>query len=177
MTSKTAVEDLNAEHGILLKILGVYSNYLKYDLDSFFLKEAAKIFVKFGGEYHAIQEEEYVFPVLKKEKKYIDLVNHLIYEHEEAKLLHKDLINGQINYTKLDDFIISYHKHMGEEQAIIFPMFKELVDSKKYKEIGEKFEASEQKKFRTGFNGILSQVKSVEATVATLMHRTDHDEE
>lgn len=168
-------DDLNREHGLILRMMDVYVSYLEHGWDKFFVVENAKVFAKFG-EYHSIQEEKYVFPVLRKEKKEVALIDHLIHEHEETKELHKNLVKGEINFHALADWLPSYHKHIGVEQSIIFPLFQDILDTKKYKEIGEKFEKLEKDTFRFGYEGVLGQVKSIEAAVAALEHK-HHEEE
>lgn len=81
-----ATEDLMREHGVLLRILLIYKNIinrltienpLNLALINSVLFNTANIAHNFIENYHQRLEEDYLFPVFLREKKYQNLVTIL----------------------------------------------------------------------------------------------------
>jgi len=160
----SAVEDLMREHGILSRVLLIYEELVRrmknnISFNPLIVYHSALTIRKFVEDYHEHTEEKYVFPILQKHKKYTDIVNELLTQHNLGRIL-TDLI---IKYSKniiitknklilcIELFIKMYRQHEVIEDTMIFPEFKKLLTKEEYKEYGELFEKEETEVI--GYNG------------------------
>lgn len=170
----SANEDLMREHGVLIRLLLVYSESarrLKADAGAQVkaLKPAAEIIQKFVEGYHEVLEESYVFPVLEKSSELAWLVKVLKVQHDAGRKvtgrileLAKDGLGGDksAEAVKLtESFKRMYSPHMAWEDTVLFPAFRAALPGKKYADIGDKFESMEHDIF--GKDGFENTVKTI----------------
>ncbi len=173
----TPNEDLMREHGLLDRVLLIYEENLKRaagggPLVPKALHSSAEIIRDFIESYHEKLEEEFLFPILVKAKREVDLVSVLKDQHEVGRKLTNQIISlskrsSKDDQIKLQDhlkaFISMYRAHASREDTVLFPAFKESVGEKKYKELGELFEEREHKLFgEGGFKSVLMRVEKIE---------------
>jgi hemerythrin-like domain-containing protein len=176
-------EDLMREHGVLERILLIYSEsaqrlHRKKELDIGALAGTAKIVRAFIEDYHSKLEEDHVFPRLEKAGKHIELVKVLREQHQAGRKLTDNILrlvvpprildeNNVDNLTiTLGSFIRMYHPHAAREDTVIFPALRSIMDSKEYDEMGGQFEDLEHKLFgESGFENIVERVAEIEKTL------------
>ena len=139
----TATEDLMREHGILRRILLVYSETalkLKQDAGSVStdeLEKAAQLFRVFGEDYHEKKlEEAYIFPSLRQAQgpasSYVDV---LTAQHIRGREITDYILSvtkgdkipaaGVEEFIKaLESMVRMYEHHAAIEDTIIFPAGK-----------------------------------------------------
>jgi hemerythrin-like domain-containing protein len=179
----SAPEDLMREHGILRRILIVYSELsmrlraLSGTIDPLALADAAKLFREFGEDYHEqMLEEQYVFPEVRKaggpnEK----LVEILLNQHERGReitdYLYRVGSHGSIDIdsdagalaTVLASMVRMYEPHAAWEDTLIFPAWKTMQSKSRLDELAAKFEEIEHARFgKDGFNEALERIERVE---------------
>ena len=177
-----AVEDLMREHGILNRILLIYSEFINiYNKFKYFkishydiIYNTASMIRIFIEDYHERMEENYIFSLFIKKEQYVNLVNELYKQHQLGRILTdkilyyssqslhtNDNINKMINCMQL--FIKMYRIHEAREDTILFPAFKKIVPKKEYDELGKKFEQIEEKMFgKGGFEKNISKIEEIE---------------
>lgn len=173
----TANEDLMREHGLLNRILICYdkiANMIEnnFIIDHILICELACIVRIFIEDHHEKNEERYVFPVLLKNNRYVDLVHELIIQHKVGRTLTSKII--EISYSKrkyknnldklkiyLQLFTEMYRVHESREDTIVFQEFKNLVTSEDYNKIGEIFESTERNRIGS-YEKILGYVENTE---------------
>ncbi len=180
--SVSAVEDLMREHGILRRVLLVYSESavkLRQDPNSVPMDEmekAAQLFRAFGEDYHESKlEETYIFPALKRGSNpasvYADV---LLAQHARGR----EITDYLLSITKgdklptssvtpfidaLESFVRMYEHHSAIEDTVVFPAWKELVGSKELDELSAKFEEIEEEMFgEDGFEAASRRVNEIE---------------
>lgn len=175
--SVSANEDLMREHGMLIRLLLVYgacAKKLKADPGAQVkaLRPAAEIIQQFVEGYHEILEESYLFPRFDKGEMG-DLVKLLKTQHEAGRKvtgrileLAKSGLGGDKSAEAvklISSFKHMYYPHMAREDTVLFPAFHAALSDKEYKEMGEKFEKTENDIFGTGgFEKTLKKVEDLE---------------
>jgi hemerythrin-like domain-containing protein len=173
-------EDLMREHGVLKRILLVYSEALRRmdaneDLPPEPLADSAKIIREFVEDYHEKLEENFLFPRFKKAGKLVDLVDVLLDQHQAGRRLtditmhlatNQSLKNGD-DRRKLADsmrqFIRIYSPHEAREDTVLFPAFRGIVSAHEFDSLGEDFEKKEDELFGDdGFFKVVGQVAVIE---------------
>jgi hemerythrin-like domain-containing protein len=181
----SAVEDLMREHGVLRRVLVVYSeaaNRLRGNPSSSLaepLQKAAKLYVSFGAQYHAKQlEEGHVFPAVKRAGgDAAGLVDLLIVQHNRATEI-TEYITAATKGSQLeagmaeplaqalDSFVRMYRAHASREDTIIFPAWKKTLTTGQYDQMGDKFEGLEHQMFgEDGFEKAVQQVEDIEGSL------------
>ncbi|KTC80643.1 hemerythrin domain-containing protein [Legionella cherrii] len=171
-------EDLMREHGVLRRIILIYREAMNRiekarDLNPVLINKSATIIRQFIEEYHEQLEENFLFPRFEKAGRLVDLVTTLKTQHQAGrKLTDYILETTQTKSFKSHDkklievlyqFINMYEPHAAREDTVLFPAFKSIVSDSEYKELGEKFEDEEHKRFgKKGFEGMVSQVAEIE---------------
>jgi hemerythrin-like domain-containing protein len=183
----TAIEDLMREHGILRRILFVYSEAagkLRQTSASSVepepakslyepLHEAAKLFRDFGENYHEkALEENYIFPAISKIPGEIAALSEILITQHKRGMEITDYVLAATNgsgkdiqrlTSVIETFVRMYRAHTAREDTIVFPAWKQTLDSQQYHEMSEKFEEIEHKQFgEEGFNSIVSQITAIE---------------
>jgi hemerythrin-like domain-containing protein len=175
-----ATEDLMREHGVLRRVLIVYTQMpgmlRKSDahVDAKALNDAAKLFRDFGETYHEhTLEEEHIFPQLRqKGGENARLVNILLRQHERGREITRYIIEqtegGHIGDSErlahaCEAMVRMYEPHAAWEDTRIFPAWKKLHSKAELDEIAEEFEEIEHKMFgKDGFDDALHRVERVE---------------
>jgi hemerythrin-like domain-containing protein len=173
-------EDLMREHGVLKRILLVYSEALRRidaneDLPPEPIAESAKIIRSFVEDYHEKLEEGYLFPRFKKANKLVDLVDVLLQQHQGGRRLTDITMQFATNQAlknaddrrKLADsmrqFIRMYNPHEAREDTVLFPAFRGIVSAHEFDSLGEDFEKKEDELFGDdGFEKMVDKVATIE---------------
>jgi hemerythrin-like domain-containing protein len=171
----TPNEDLMREHGLLRRVALIYEENIrlmpKKNHQPNVIRKSAETIRSFIENYHEKLEEEFLFPVLKKAKREVELIDTLLNQHDVGRKLTARILDltdkgaSSLNQLKetLHSFVHMYNAHAAREDTILFPAFKEVVGEKRYKELGEVFEEREHKMFgKEGFEGVLAHVADLE---------------
>jgi hemerythrin-like domain-containing protein len=180
----TATEDLMREHGILRRALLVYQETayrLNVDVSvpSAPLQKTAKLFRDFGEEYHERKlEEAYIFPAVRKAGGaagvYADI---LIAQHQRGREITDFILTAtagpKISTSNIKSFAAAlaslvrmYEHHAAIEDTVVFPAWKETLNSKQLDEMNEKFEDIEHEQFgEDGFENALKQIAEIEQSL------------
>lgn len=173
------VEDLMREHGLLNRLLLIYEDITKKlstnePFDVKILADAVNIIKSFIEDYHERLEEDHIFPIFKKNKKGIKLVNTLDQQHHVGrkvtqsikKILQEDLTkskNKKKLISLLKKFIRMYRPHEAREDTVLFPELHSLISKEEFDELGELFEKIEHEKFgEHGFEDTVNKVAELE---------------
>jgi len=180
----TATEDLMREHGILRRILLVYQETAtrlsgNASIPPEPLQKAAKLFRVFGEEYHEKKlEETYIFPAVKKAAGeaagYADV---LIAQHQRGREITDFVLavtaGPKMSTSNLKSFVAAlesmvrmYEHHAAIEDTVVFPTWKETLNSKQLDDLNEKFEEIEHQQFgEDGFEDALEQIAQIEQSL------------
>ena len=178
----TATEDLMREHGVLRRILIVFSETaprLRHDpasVPNAALQNAAKLFRTFGEDYHEKQlEEAYIFPAVKKAGgPAADYVDVLTTQHQRGRditdyiltVTNRSTIGGKSANDMaevLDSMVRMYRAHAAREDTILFPAWKKTLTEAQLDELSDKFEDIERKQFgKDGFEDAVRQIGEIE---------------
>ncbi|MBR0552712.1 hemerythrin domain-containing protein [Stakelama marina] len=181
----TANEDLMREHGVLRRILIVYSEVAPIlardpgSVDAGAITTAARLFRDFGEHYHEqILEEQHIFPLVRKAGgNGAALIDTLLAQHERGraitdyildrtKLGHIATGDGEALAKAMRGFTRMYQAHAAREDTVVFPAFKSSIGRRAYSELGEQFEEIEHKQFGgDGFDIALDKIAEVEAAL------------
>ena len=181
-----AAEDLMREHGVLRRILLVYSAAAaRLQAESAngvspkALADAAALFRTFGEQYHErALEEKHVFPVVRRLKgeaaRYPDILKT---QHDRGRAI-TDYITSVTQGARiaaadqaplakaLDALVLMYQHHTAIEDTVVFPAWKDALAGKQYEELSEQFEALEKKMFgRDGFEDAVKRVAAIESSL------------
>lgn len=179
----TAVEDLMCEHGVLRRALLIYSEAAfrlrknAPDVSPDSLQKTAKLFRRFGEDYHEkMLEEPFIFPKIREKgnieaAKYPDI---LVAQHTRGREITDHIISltggAKINANAvsfadtLDSFVRMYQHHAAREDTIIFPAWKDVLTPDEYDELNDKFEEIEHQQFgEDGFEDAVKQIGEIEA--------------
>jgi len=177
-----ANEDLMREHGLLRRILLVYTAAAvqlrsgKDKLPADALGRAATVFRTFGEDYHErMLEEKYVFPTVSRSKgPAAELPRVLELQHQRGRAINEYVTavtrRGSIASADagpladvLDGFVLMYRHHAAAEDTIVFPAWKDALPDQEYRELSERFEKVEQQTFgKDGYEEMLKRVAAVE---------------
>ncbi len=180
----TATEDLMREHGILRRALLVYQEtaaqlQASVTIPSAPLQRTAKLFRDFGEEYHEKKlEEVYIFPAVKKAGGaaggYADV---LIAQHQRGREITDFILAAtagpKISTSNLKSFAAAleslvrmYEHHAAIEDTVVFPAWKQTLNSEQLDEMNDKFEDIEHEQFGDdGFENALKQIAEIEQSL------------
>lgn len=177
----TAIEDLMREHGILRRILIVYSESaarFKVLPSSTSLHEpiyrAALLFRAFGENYHEkALEETIIFPALRRiggeaseypgilaaqHRKGREITDYILAEtktHEPTDPLQLASV--------MEAYVRMYSAHAAREDTVVFPGWKQALGPDQYAEMSERFEEIEHERFgEGGFIKALTEISEIE---------------
>jgi hemerythrin-like domain-containing protein len=176
----TATEDLMREHGVLRRILIVYSESARRFRRaspvgiSEPIHKAAQLFRDFGETYHEkLLEEAYIFPAVRhaggRASGYPEI---LIAQHSRGREITAYIISATHGKKPADvrklasamrSFVRMYRAHAAREDTIVFPAWKQTMSQEQLDLMGEKFEDIEHKQFgQDGFEKAVSQIAAIE---------------
>jgi hemerythrin-like domain-containing protein len=173
-------EDLMREHGVLRRILLIYTNVQErlntgeeFAPDA--LSSAAGIIQNFIEDYHEKLEERHLFPRFEKAGILVDLVLVLKEQHKAGRVLTEYIKHASVPATlkepikrkelarKLGMFMRMYRPHAAREDTVLFPALRSVVSAGEFDSMGEEFEDREQALFGVGgFERIVGQVADLE---------------
>jgi hemerythrin-like domain-containing protein len=178
-----AAEDLMREHGILRRVLLVYSEAATRltnddaELPAAELGRAAALFRRFGEDYHErVLEEKHVFPLLIDQGgERAALAQTLTDQHERGRE-----INAYVSFVTADGavspadraplagalvgFVRMYQHHAAIEDTVAFPEWKKLVTPSQYSELSEQFEDLEHRMLgEDAFEEAVREISVIEA--------------
>jgi hemerythrin-like domain-containing protein len=176
----TATEDLMREHGVLRRILIVYSESARRFREASPVRiyepisKAAQLFRQFGENYHEkLLEEAHIFPAVSsgggEASAYPEI---LIAQHRRGREITayiSSMTNGkepaevQRLTSAMEAFVRMYRAHAAREDTVVFPAWKQTLSEEQLNEMGEKFEEIEHKQFgEDGFEKVISQIAAIE---------------
>jgi hemerythrin-like domain-containing protein len=181
----TATEGLMREHGVLRRILLVFSgaaatgNRNINDVTAKALHDAAALFRDFGGNYHETKlEEAYIFPDVKKAggpaAAYVDI---LLAQHARGREITEYIFSltgsGAIASSKaaslnqtMQQFARMYQHHTAWEETIVFPAWKNALKETDFDELGDKFEAIADQQFgKDSYQEVVDRVAAIESVL------------
>jgi hemerythrin-like domain-containing protein len=177
-----AVEDLMREHGVLRRVLLVYSESVPKiranlgGIPAEALMRTAKLFRSFGEDYHERKlEEAYIFPAIKKAggpaAGYADVLKA---QHDRGREVTEYILavtgKGGVGTgdteplaRALESFVLMYQNHAAREDTIVFPAWKEALSERQLHQMGDKFEEIERQQFgKDGYEDAVAQIGQIE---------------
>ena len=172
-------EELMTEHGVLKRVLLAYraaSNQLADGRTppAGAVLDAAQIVADYVESFHEGLEEAYVFPRVRRDDRYADLVTTLLIQHDRGRHLTaaitatagedlRDPGPRAALRTYLDRFVAMYEPHEAWEDTVIYPALRAATPQRTLDELAERFAQYEN----TRYNGdalsvILDRVVGVE---------------
>ena len=171
-------EDLMREHGVLRRILLVYGESARrldgnQPLPAGTLERAAQLVRAFVEDYHERDEEEFVFPLLRKAGKLGDLIATLTAQHQAGrkltaeiqKLAPKASSSQKPLALALRQFIRMYEPHAAREDTVLFPAFAAVAGKKELARLQELFEKKEQALPLGNFEKMVDEVAKLEQSL------------
>ena len=175
-----APEDLMREHGVLNRILLIYEEGLRrlganQEVAADAFRQPAELVRRFVEDYHEHLEEQFIFPEFEQRQHMVELVQTLRRQHQAGRrvtdiILHNtvaDQFGQPARRQELREavlaFIRMYRPHETREDTVLFPAFRKIVSAAKIKELGDRFEEEENRRFGAeGFEHIVEQVAGME---------------
>jgi hemerythrin-like domain-containing protein len=178
----TATEDLMREHGVLRRILIVYSEAaakLQRDaaaVDAKAVAAAATLFRDLGEQYHErMLEEQHVFPAVRRAGgEAAKLVDTLEAQHRRGREITAFLLDatksGSIGSgaaasvaAAMEGMVRMSRSHAAREDTVVFPAWKEALAPNQLEELGEQFEEIEHQQLGAdGYEHAVATIARVE---------------
>jgi hemerythrin-like domain-containing protein len=178
----TATEDLMREHGVLRRVLFVYSEMaarLRSNASAVTqeaLQRTAKLFRTFGEDYHERKlEETFIFPSVKKAggeaATYPDILTAqhnrgrqiTDYILDETRSPRMETVNIDSLAKAMESIVRMYRAHASREDTVVFPAWKQTLNVTQLHEMSEKFEEIEHEQFgEDGFDNVVRQISDIE---------------
>jgi hemerythrin-like domain-containing protein len=176
----TPGEDLMQEHGVLKRILLIYRESVRRiqageEVSPDAIADSAKLIREFVEDYHEHNEEQFIFPRLRKEGQQVELVDTLLRQHAAGRALTDQAMHlatpaglkSPDDRTQLvrslSQFIRMYEPHEAREDTVLFPAFRKIVSANEYDSLGEDFEKREHEHFgEDGFEKSVAKVAAIE---------------
>lgn len=174
------VGDLMREHSLLRRALLVYrQTAIKLRqgsaiIDMNALNQTARLFRKFGEDYHEKElEETFVFPVIRKTNgRAAPLADVLQKQHEIGREITNYILSmtnsGTVSQTNelaraFEMLTTMYDNHAAREDTIVFQAWRRALTDKQFEEIGSKFEEIQCAQFgKNGFSDAEKQMSAIE---------------
>jgi hemerythrin-like domain-containing protein len=175
----TPIEDLSREHGLLNRAFLIYEEFIRrlndYNSDKMKLLQATATIIRiFIEDHHEKTEENYIFPILIKHNKNVDVVDVLIKQHNIGRIMTSKIMklssSSEINEITRCDlirymtlFIKMYRYHEAIEDTEIFPKVRELLNDDEYKKLSDILEEEEEHKLGDGgYKKYLHYIQEIE---------------
>lgn len=180
-----ATEDMMREHGILRRVLFLYSEAVAKlrhgdsNVDPSALVRAATLFRDFGERYHEqMLEERHVFPEVRRAGgEAARLVGTLEAQHARGREITSYVLNvagrGRIGTTEaeplaraMDGMVRMYRPHAAREDTVVFPAWTASQTPEQLRERAEEFEDIEHAQFgEDGFDEARETIAEAEAAL------------
>ncbi len=178
--SVSATEDLMRQHGLLQRILNIYSELAQRlqrnegDIDTIALQKAAKLFRDFGEDYHELLEEAYIFPEMSvaggPNRKVVEV---LLLQHQRGREItdylyqvgSRGTIAGEAEplATALASMARMYSEHAAWEDTVVFPIWELMQSDERREDLAHKFEAIEHERLgKDGFQDAIACISRIE---------------
>jgi hemerythrin-like domain-containing protein len=176
----SAAEDLMREHGVLNRILLIYEEGLRRlqageEATPEMFQHPAALVRKFVEDYHERLEERFVFPEFEKRRELPNLTGVLRQQHAAGRGLTDQILRNAAPdrfrqsaarrelSAACTTFIRMYRPHEAREDTVLFPALHKLLSAQKLKDLGEQFEAEEDRLFgEEGFEKTVNEVAQLE---------------
>ena len=173
-------EKLMIEHGVLRRILNVYSELAQRlqrgddDIDTIALEKGAKLFRDFGEDYHELLEEVYFFPEIREAGgPNGKMVEVLLHQHERGRQItdylyqvgSRGTIGGEAKplAKALDSLTRMYNAHAAWEDTVLFPAWKAMQSQERLEDLNGKFGDIEQERLgKDGFENAVACISKIE---------------
>ncbi len=177
---ESAGEDLMHEHGMLSRLLLIYSEIIRRIENEEYVSlswvvGSCEVVRDFIENHHEKLEEQYIFPLFLKAKVHEELIKTLYEQHQVGRLITESILNmanedalvepeqKNILVGYLRHFVRMYRPHHAREDTVLLPALRKLITPKEYEELGEPFEEEEHELFGPlGFKTALKKVKKIE---------------
>jgi hemerythrin-like domain-containing protein len=181
----SATEDLMREHGVLRRILLIYTAVARglrtapASVQPNALYRAADLFRTFGEDYHERRlEEAHIFPAIEKAGGPAAAVTRVLaMQHQRGRDVTNYILSiagtGRLGAgiavamaDVLESMVLMYQHHAAREDTVVFPAWKHALSPAAVDELGEEFERIEHQLFGTdGFNDAVRKVADIEAAL------------
>lgn len=177
----SANEDLMREHGVLRRVLLVYEAALRpmgegQSPNLPVIRQAATIIRDFVENYHEKMEEEFVFPLFRKDEALTSLVAVLLRQHQAGREVTARILALASNTATLpagrkqgdlslpiQQFIAMYRPPAAREDTVLFPALHHTLGAGPYDKLGDRLEDRERAQFgEGGFERYVQQVADLE---------------
>jgi hemerythrin-like domain-containing protein len=185
----SATESLMREHGILNRVLLIYSEVARRieareDFPPQIMVDSADIVRKYIEDHHQKLEEEHIFPLFRTyygrqdvlrlyAQKLLDLVDVLGEQHQASRRLTDRIISSLPSLKTSDDrqklaqdlraFVRMYTPHVAREDTVLFPALPVIITHPEFRTLSERFQEIEHKTFGgEGFDIYLDYVTAFE---------------
>ncbi len=172
----TPGEDLMREHGVLERVLVVWSEsdapLRRGDVDVTAIRSSVELVQRFVEAYHERQEEDLVFPRLVQAGRERELVRTLREQHDAGRGITAEvwaLLAGRPDESarvhaadRLAAYRRMYLAHASREDTIVFPILREITGTG-YAELGDQLEEREREIVgEGGFERAVAEVARIE---------------
>jgi hemerythrin-like domain-containing protein len=172
-------EELMTEHGVLKRVLLAYraaSAQLAAGRTppAGAVLDAAQIVADYVESFHEGLEEAYVFPRVRRDDRYADLVSTLLVQHDRGRHLTAAIISAggadlrdpatrNALRTYLDRFVTMYEPHEAWEDTVIYPALRVATPQRTLDELADRFADYEGARYNgDALDVILDRVTGVE---------------
>jgi len=170
------------EHGVLRRCILAYrecAGRLRMepgDVDASALNDAAKLFRRFGEDYHEKKlEETHIFPRVRRVVDNAEAsIAVLLTQHARGREItdyilsvtagpHIDVADAEQLARAFDAFEVMYANHMAREDTIVFPAWKDQLSPAELAETSNLFETIERAEFGgDGFDDAVKRIAGIE---------------
>lgn len=149
-------EELMTEHGVLKRLLLAYRAAADRLTDpatpapAGAILDAAGIIADYIESFHEGLEEAYIFPRVRTDNRYADLVNTLLVQHDRGRHLTAAITTAATtglttNHARatvrsyLDQFVRMYEPHEAWEDTVIYPALRAATPQHTLDELADRF--------------------------------------
>ena len=137
--------------------------------------QSGKLVREFVEDYHEKLEEDFLFPEFEKRKSWCrwsrcsgsSTTRTARLTGHDSQGVNRRTVTRQSEWSKIvavcEAFIRMYGPHAAREDTVLFPALRKILSAKQLDELGDKFEAEENRRFGAGgFEKIVEQVAAIE---------------
>lgn len=174
-------EDLMREHAVISRLLLIFDDTSRRlstggGVSPRVITQSCDIIRRFMQDYHEKNEENYIFPTLKKGA-LAETIKTLIQQHEaghglidQIRAIAPKAAQDPTVRARLAGLMRSFNRmytpHKAREGSVVFPAFYKMTSTARLKKPGEAFEDREHKLFgQNGFEHIVDQVAGIEKSL------------
>jgi hemerythrin-like domain-containing protein len=171
-----APEDLMRGHGVVDRLLVIYDEaaarierHERVDVTA--IESAALLVRRFVEDYHAMLEEQYVFPAFTGNATHTGLVDVLVRQHAAARKLTDHIIDicslDRVDHEGLAIAMRAYTRmlrpHDAREDTVLLPAWRAITDREQLARLSDRFESIERARFgKDGLPQVVAHVAHLE---------------